>query len=341
MVLYIGIDLHSNNGYYAIKDKSGKRIKGKRIANDINRILAFLEPYKNDIEKIAVESTYNWYWLVDALIENGYDMVLANPAKMNSYGELKNSDDKSDAFWIAEMLRLDTLPLGYIYPKEDRPVRDMLRRRMKLVQQRTADTLCLQGIIERQCGTCISGRKLVKLTENDLDRLLGGNEDLIFTCQQFMSLIPIISQKIEKLEKRVLEKSKLKPEFERLLTMPGIGTVLGMTIMLETGVLDRFGKAGNFTSYCRLTQANKYSNEKKKGKNNSKCGNKYLGWAFIEAIHHARRTSKELNSYYQRKLAKSGGNTALATKSSAAKYSKGAYYILRDQTVYDVKKMFG
>lgn len=340
MELYTGIDLHSNNGYYAIVNQHGKRINGKKLPNNLDRIFQFLEPYKDDIKKLAVESTYNWYWLVDGLMDKGYDVVLANPAGMISYGNLKNTNDKSDAYWLAEMLRLETLPTGYIYPKEERPVRDMLRSRMKLVQQRIALKLSLQGVVERECGCCISGRKLMKLTLNDLDRLLRGNEDLIFTCQQFMSLIPMVTQKTEHIEKRVLAKARLKPEFELLMTMPGIGMILCLVIMLETGDINRFHGAGNYTSYCRLTKAEKTSNLKSKGKNNRKNGNKYLCWAYIEAVQHAKRYCQELNSFYQRKKTKSGGNTALATKATAAKYSKGAFHIMNNMTEFDVTKMF-
>ena len=90
-------------------------------------ILATLAPYKNDIVGIVVESTYNWYWLVDLLMVAGYTLHLANPTAIQKYSGLKYSDDQHDAFWLAEMLRLGILPVGYIYPKEDRPIRDLLQ----------------------------------------------------------------------------------------------------------------------------------------------------------------------------------------------------------------------
>jgi hypothetical protein len=63
------------------------------------------------------ESTFNWYWLVDGLMDLGYRVHLANPAAIQQYSGLKYTDDDSDALWLAEMLRLGILREGYIYPK--------------------------------------------------------------------------------------------------------------------------------------------------------------------------------------------------------------------------------
>jgi len=72
--LYCGIDLHSNNGFYGIVENSGKRVFKKRVANNLEDVLTTLSPFKERIESVAIESTYNWYWLVDGLMENGYNL---------------------------------------------------------------------------------------------------------------------------------------------------------------------------------------------------------------------------------------------------------------------------
>jgi transposase len=138
MRLYAGSDLHSSNTYVGIKNENGQRVFKKKLPNDREIILSTLKPYKNDIAGIVVESTYNWYWLVDTLMTEGYTVHLANPAEIKKYTGLKYSDDRDDAFWLAEMLRLGILPEGYIYPREDRPVRDLLRKRMHLMRLRTS-----------------------------------------------------------------------------------------------------------------------------------------------------------------------------------------------------------
>jgi transposase len=114
MKLYAGIDLHANNNYLAIIDENDTRVYKRKLPNQPDVILAELEPFKANISGIVVESTFNWYWLVDLLMDAGYCLHLANPAAIQKYKGLKHSDDNHDAFWLAHMLRLKILPEGYI-----------------------------------------------------------------------------------------------------------------------------------------------------------------------------------------------------------------------------------
>jgi len=138
MSYYVGIDLHSDNNFIGVIDKKDCRILSRKLPNDLGMILNTLKPFKRMIKGVVVESTYNWYWLVDGLMDNKYKVHLANPSQMQQYSGMKYTDDKWDSFWLAHMLRLGILPEGYIYPKDIRPIRDLLRKRMMLVQQRTA-----------------------------------------------------------------------------------------------------------------------------------------------------------------------------------------------------------
>jgi transposase len=149
METYAGIDLHSSNNYIGIINEHDQRLYGKRIPNELNRVLMVLEPFKKELSGVVVESTYNWYWLVDGLKNKGYKLHLANPSAIKQYEGLKHTDDKWDSFWLAHMLRLGILPEGHIYPKEGRPLRDLLRRRLMLVKQRTAHILSLQSMMSR------------------------------------------------------------------------------------------------------------------------------------------------------------------------------------------------
>src|SRR5882724_4242920 len=134
MPLYGGIDLHANNSVVVLLNEQDQVIYQRRLANHLPEILEPLAPYQADITGVVVESTYNWYWLVDGLMESGYRVHLANTAAIKHYEGLKHTDDRHDARWLAHLLRLDILPEGYIYPREARAVRDLLRRRHRLVR---------------------------------------------------------------------------------------------------------------------------------------------------------------------------------------------------------------
>jgi transposase len=338
MKLYAGIDLHSNNNYLAIIDDQDKRICQKRLPNAPDVILAELAPYRENIAGIAVESTFNWYWLVDILMDNGYSVHLANPAAIQKYNGLKYSDDRHDAFWLAHLLRLGILAQGYIYPKEDRPIRDLLRKRGHLVQLRTSLINSLQGIISRNCGCRLSGNEIKQTKKNHIAPLLADQNDLALSGEVSKNTIDYLSQQITRIEKVVLARVKLRSEFIALQTIPGLGKILSLTIMLETGKVERFSKVGNFASYCRKVPSKWTSNDLKKGKGNSKNGNKYLAWAFSEAAEFARRYDDTAKAFFNRKASKT--NRMIAHSALAHKLARAAYFIMRDNVPFEHQKLF-
>jgi len=338
MKLYAGIDLHSNNSYLAISDKENKRHYKQRLPNQADVILAELERYRDDLVGIVVESTFNWYWLVDVLMDNGYRVHLANPAGIQKDKGLKYSGDKHDAFWLARLLRLGILAEGYIYPKEWRPVRDLLRKRGHLVRLRTSLINSLQGIISRNCGCHLSGREIKQVRKNHISPLLESQGDLALSGAVSKKCIDYISQNIREIEVSVENRVEILKPFTGLKTVPGIGRILSMTIMLETGDISRFAKVGNFSSYCRKVPTSWTSNGKKKGRGNSKNGNKYLAWAFSEAAEMFRRYDQNARSFYNRKSART--NFMVAHSALAHKLCRATYFIIRDEVDYDPDKLF-
>jgi len=337
METYAGIDLHSSNNYIGIMDQDFQRLYGKRHPNNLDRILMALEPFKADLKGLIVESTYNWYWLVDGLQEHGYNVHLANPSAIKQYEGIKHTDDKWDSFWLAQMKHLNILPEGYIYPKEGRAIRDLLRRRLFFVGQRTSNILSLQSMVTRNLGTKITTRDIKRLNPDDANNLFD-SPNLVLMAQNNISTIKHFEEIIKKIEREVKPQVELRKEFVMLTTIPGIGNILGLTIMLEVGDIGRFQKAGNYSSYCRCVGSKRLSNRKKKGENNRKNGNKYLAWAYVEAAHFAQRCIPKAQRFYQRKMAQSNG--AVATKALANKLARASYFIMRDQVPFDESRLF-
>jgi transposase len=339
MRLYVGEDLHANNNFLAMVDRKGKRVEQKKLPNDLSVILEFLKPYQKEVVGIVVESTFNWYWLVDGLMDSGYKVHLANPSAIQQYSGLKHADDKHDAFWLAQMLRLEILPEGYIYPKEERPIRDLLRKRRHLVRLRTSLIISLQNIISRNCGVQFRVNEVKRLKEDRVSPLLEGNEDLALAGQTSKEMIDQLTRQIRKIEAWIVQRIELKESYRFLLTLSGVGKILALTIMLETGPISRFAQVGDYASYCRKVPSKWTSNEKTKGHGNQKNGNKYLAWAFSEAAEFARRYDPQARAYYTRKMRKT--NFMVAHSALAHKLARAAYYLMRDQVPFMPEKLFG
>src|SRR6266511_2289021 len=212
MKLYGAIDLHSTNNVTVVIDEQDRVVYQKRLPNDLALILMELSVYQTELQGIVVESTYNWYWLVDGLMEQGYKVQLANTAAIQQYEGLKYSNDDSDARWLAHVLRLGVLPEGYIYPRADRPVRDLLRKRSQLVRQRTTNLLSIQTLMTRNTASPITANQIKGLDKPQVDGLLPDG-DLSLAVKANWSVMCSADEQVELLEQRVTERVKLRAQF--------------------------------------------------------------------------------------------------------------------------------
>lgn len=209
--VFAGIDLHSNNVMIAIVDEEGRRLKHQKIPCDLAQIVSFLEPWKKQLKGVAVESTYNWYWLVDGLRSRGYPVELANPAAMEQYNGIKHADDRNDAYFLAELQRLQILPTGYIYDAALRPVRDLLRRRSGLVRQRTALILSFKNLYIRTTGQTLALEKVKMMKPKESEALYQHPANSLIASVQ-KELIDKLGESIGFIEKEVLASARKTPQ---------------------------------------------------------------------------------------------------------------------------------
>jgi len=338
-ICYSGIDLHSNNNVTGVADQEGKTLFLRRLPNDLSTIIKVLEPFRERLQGIVVESTFNWYWLVDGLMDAGFKVTLANPAAMKQYEGLKYTDDKTDAIWLANSLRLGLLEhaQGYIYPREQRQVRDLLRKRVQLVQHRTAHILSIQNLTARNTGGHIEAEQVKHLQDADIYRMFP-EVHLAMPAIANLHVIQMLSHEVDILQKEVLKEAREYEGLSLLMSVSGIGRIISMTILLETGDINRFDHVGNYASYCRCVESKRTSNNKVKGRGNRKCGNRYLAWGYAEAAHFAIRYDPLILQYFHRKKAKRP--QAVAYKAVAHKLVRVCYWILKSGKPFEVERAF-
>jgi transposase len=162
---YCGIDLHSNNSVVSVTDEADHVVAEKRLPNDLEKIIGLMKPWQSELAGVVVESTFNWYWLVDGLKEAGFTVHLAHTTAIKKYAGLNHSGDETDARFLAHLLRLGILPTGTILPPEHRAVRDLARKRMQLVQSRTRHILAVENITARQYGARMTSNQIKELTD--------------------------------------------------------------------------------------------------------------------------------------------------------------------------------
>ena len=331
---YCGIDLHSNNHVVVVIDEEDKRVFEKRLSNDLSLTLQALSPYQESLQGIAVESTFNWYWLVDGLQAHGYCLQLVNTAAVTQYDKLKYSGGHHDAFHLAHLLRLGILPAGHIYPKEQRAIRDLLRRRLSLVRAASTQLISVQSQIWRCTGIRVKSERL-RRADFEPPQM---DSYTLQAVQAGLAVYHAMQAEIDVLEQSAHQAVKLSKEFEILQTIRGIGKILGLTIMLETGDIHRFANAGKFASYCRCVDSLRTSNGKKKGSGNVKAGNPCLSWAFSEAAHFAVRYEPLAQRFYERKKART--NDLIAIQAIARKLARASWMMLKHQQPYEARLMF-
>ena len=236
---------------------------------------------------------------------------------------------------MAHLMRLDILPTGYIYPKPERGLRDLLRKRIQLVQDRSSHIIRFKSQIQMHTGQTLRADH-IKAKKYQVPVV--GDDNIQLALQSHISMIRALSTQIAMLEKSILKQVEPAPGFRHLKTAAGIGDILAETILLETGDISRSKGPGNFASYCRCVDSRRESNGKKKGENNRKNGNRYLAWAFIEAANFAICHSDKAKRFYLKKA--KATNMIVARKALAHKLARACYWVMRNQEDFNEDLVF-
>ena len=340
MKFYCGIDLHAKDCVLCVIDNKEKIHLREKVPNRLERIIGMLRGF-SPRPAVAIEATLNWYWLVDGLEEAGYKVKLAHTHGLHMITGAKVKTDPRDAFSLARLLRLDAIPEAYIYPKEQRPVRDLLRRRHGLVSLCSAAYGSLRRNLLQQG---MWDYTFAAIRQLDALRICELFSDAAIQASMLLELerVLLYSQEIEKVEKILLDTVADQPMFELLRTIPGVGKILALTIFYEVGEIERFGSAKQFCSYARVVPGLAQSSSVTRRGRGSKQGNPHLKWAFMQAAGLAVRYNPAVRKFRQTHLARrrSKSKRLVSLSIVAHKLAIGAYYVLKGQVPFRQELMF-
>jgi len=337
---HCGIDLGSKKTQVAIIDDEQRVLSNVRLDNDLIAIRKQLEPYRGRVQVVA-EATFNWYWLIDGLQADGHPVTLAHTAGLAAISAAKVKTDRRDALTLARLLRAGMIPPAYIYPSEHRPTRDLLRHRWDLVAMRATEYRRIRNLLY-QHGICDLGLADIKaLDTEDVERLL---QHPLTQAKALLELerIRLFTQQIEAVESELETVADPRPEFALLQQIPGVGTVLGLTILYEISDVSRFADVRHFASYCRVVPGCADSCESRRRGRNDKSGNPYLKWAFTQAATKAVAHYPRFKQYFERHLRRHGGRAKkiVCYAITAHLLAKAAFHILRTKEPFSEEALF-
>lgn len=340
MQYYCGIDLHSKDCWLCVIDETDRIHLRKKVPNHLPTILHELDNFSSK-PSVVVESTLNWYWLVDGLQDASFGVKLAHIFGLHMITGAKVKTDRRDAFSLAKLLRLDAIPEAYIYPKQRRPVRDLLRRRNRMVSVRAAAYRSMKQILLQQG---IQGYSLADLKRFDEAMILTLFDHPALQASMRLELerIRLYSREINTLEQIILQSVSEEPLFELLQTIPGVAKILGLTIFYEVGDIDRFSGPKPFCSYARVVPGVAQSSSVTRKGRGSKQGNPHLKWAFMQAACGSVRYEPAVRKFRQTHMARrrSKARKLISLSIVAHKLAIGAYYVLKDRVPFKMELMF-
>jgi transposase len=328
---YAGIDLAARTLWLCIVDAEGQTRVSRKLPNDPEQLRQQLEPFQPNLTAV-VESTFNWYWLVDLLQDFGIGVKLAHPLYLKAIAYAKVKTDQVDAHTLAQLLRLEYIPEAFIYPRHLRATRDLLRRRHRLVNMRAGLYRDLQIQLMRRNVTHL-GRKSIKTIDGRNLRALLDHAHERRTGMAYLHLIDTLNVEIDDLDREIFTSVRRRRPVVLLKTLPGIGRILAATIYYEIGVIQRFASDKSFSSYCRLAPTIAQSGTTTRTGKNRKQGNRYLKWAFSEAAHMAIVRYPKIRARYEQ-LRKKKRKPILAKTILAHKLAVAAFHVLRDGEPY-------
>ena len=333
---YCGVDLHARSMYVCILDRESHTVLHRNLCTDPDTFLKAVQPFAGDLV-VGAECMFTWYWLADLCRDEGIPFVLGHALYMKAIHGAKAKNDRIDSAKIAALLKGGIFPMAYVYPREWRATRDLLRRRLHFVRRRGELLTHIQNTYHQYNITSPSAK--IRYRSNrvgvaDVFPDPGARKNVAVD----LAVIDRLDRAIHDLESFLMRQAKVHDgdNFHRLQSVPGVGKILGMTFLYEIHDIGRFPRVQDFSSYARLVKCSHESGGKRSGSGGAKIGNPHLRWAFGEAVLLMLRGNEEVKKKRQRLERKHGKGKSLTIL--AHKLGRAVYFMLKRKQVFQMER---
>jgi len=335
---FVGIDLHKDYSTITVLGETGDEIDQQNIPNDAEDFTLYFKRWEGKI-KVALEATYNWYWLVDLLQRLGAEVKLANPYKTRIIGEAKVKTDKIDSRILAQLLRADFLPTSYIADPRIRDEREWLRHRIYLVRLQTSVKMRIHCLIDKY-NLRHNFSDLFSKPGIEFLKSLSLPERTAKCLEGLLRTLEFLHEELRPIRNEMIASVKEDEEAKLLESLPGVGYFSALLFLKEIGTIERFPSAKKLAAYSGLVPGISSSGGKTQMHGITKQGNKYLRWILIQAASSVVRTKKDrrLMSLYSRVQHRK--NSKIAKVAVAKELLTLAYFILKNREPYDPKRLY-
>jgi transposase len=333
---YGGIDLHARTMYLVVLDRDGNIRLHRNLPARPDVFLKAVQPFRPDLV-VASECVHSWYWLANTCAAEPISFVLGHALGLKAVHGSKTKSDAHDGDTIARLLRGGNLPQAYAYPQERRSLRDLLRTRLRFVRLRARTYGHVHTALRQLNLPPVSNDVKYKSKRGTIADTIA-DEHVRRSVAADLELLDPLDTTIRHLERdlEVAAQQHYARELAVLQSIPGVGLIISLTVLLEIDTIDRFDSRQQFCSYARLIAPPQESAGKKVGVGCRKQGNAWLKWAFSEAAVLCAQKDERLGAHLQRLTARYGTDKALTIL--AHKLGRAMYHLLHTKKVFDLDK---
>jgi transposase len=325
-MLSVGLDFHKYFSFVTVMDEGGKILKRAKLENHPDTLLCFFGQLK-DRFTVAVEATWNWYWLQELFENHAIPMKLVHPQRAKAIASARIKTDKIDSEILAHLLRTDLLPEAHIPTRATRLLRERLRYRASLVRllaqiRNKLHALVAKNGLRLPSQNILSKKSLSYLTEVSLADAFRQAID------GYLRVAELLREEIDRVSLTITAHAQQDHRAMRLTELYGIGYYLALLIVAEIDDISRFERAKSLCAYAGIVSSVHSSGQTHYTGSITKQGSKWLRWALVEAAQHIQR-KPPFDQFYQRIKTRRGPK--IARVAVARKLCKVIYYMLVEE----------